>query len=146
MTSPLAEQVAGLKVGEWVEARFEDNGTIIVVTAPVSHGMSNALWIKGFPVRFGSGLPHPNLTSIIRVPRPIPSEPEVGSFALLKSGGVTRRGRVSEQGTSGDGLKSWFATDETYYSWPEIYPHIIRLYTPNGDLVEGFEYATREEG
>lgn len=138
MTNPLAEQVAGLKVGEWVEARFEAEGKREVLYAEVkdADGIIYLDSIQGRTLRYLTGEIHPFLTSINRVPRPIPSEPEVGSFALTancpSSGG---RFQVYENG-DGEKWRSWHDS----LTWPEIYPNITHLYTPSGDLVEGFEY------
>lgn len=74
----LAEQVAGLEVGDWVEARFEDGQASAVYTDVLQGDKQLPLWleIREKIIRYKDGEPAEGLVSITRVPRPIPSEPK----------------------------------------------------------------------
>lgn len=141
MTKSIAEQVAGLEIGDWVEARFDRSDMMPEPIIGKLHLSNGALVIDlnssiCFEVRQADGEMGYLLTSITRVPRPIPSEPEVGSFALLDNGDVAR--------STSDLRYQWLSTNEDMQGWHDIYPHIVKLYTPSGELVEGFEYAKNE--
>lgn len=147
-TKPIAEQVAelvrDLRVGDYVEAHYDyGNGKTRIVTGYITKSKdlsSPALKIDDeFNVTNAFSDVAVSITSITRAPRPIPSEPEVGSFALLDDGDVVQR-------IGGSWKYPWRkATNQDYFaSWEWLYPHITRLYTPSGDLVTGFEYYRAE--
>lgn len=133
-----------------MEARFEyPDGTSFVATGLlhqgiVDGGLGNARLVASWTVRYYDGGLEEHLTSIHRVPRPISSEPEVGGFALISDGFIA----LSVSGDTRGSKANWAVTTHDggryFNSWPEIYPHIIRLYTPSGDEVTGFEYYKSE--
>lgn len=143
----LAEQIAGVEVGDWVEARFEYDHAQVVITAPVRFGKeeyAHTIYLHRGTIRNEDGTIDPDLTSIRRVPRPIPSEPERKDalFALLEGSYLVQKAAYD---SSAHGPWEKFGIAEnTWHSWPEIYPHIVRLYTPSGELVTGFEYYKSE--
>lgn len=145
-TKPIAEQVAELKVGDWVEIGTNYGNRTFFTRGYIYAGGGVALLIgDGQVIRYNNGEVSQFLTSITRVPRPIPSEPAIGHFALLNTGVVTHRVHT------GDAKGCWYGKFGTFLehihlTWSEIYPHIIKLYTPSGDLVTGFEYAKGGQG
>lgn len=138
----LTEQVAQLKAGDWVEAIWKYKDAEVTVKGKLRDSYDSSLEIGGYiTLKRGNGYISAKLTSIRKIERPIPDEPERGSFALLNSGSISSK-------QIGDELNlTWrnnLVSGKIWHSWPEIYPHITKLYTPQGDLVEGFEYYKLE--